>query len=760
MEKKIGKKIRLSFKKGLRRKLLKLNLKKYIDVKDLSFISILFLFIVILTVVYPGLFAIPKIILKCFAIDNWVYTGFTWNLPGHLKLFPETYPGTRLPYIFPGYLLVMLLGPVIGGYILKASFFLIAALSLFYYSKLFQSFSISVLTVVFAICVPYVLLLSSWDYPCFAGLTYAALCLCLIEYGIKPEGNHICCFLAGATAVFLLFTNLILAAFFFPGFTAYVLCRNGRNVFKAWNCILCCIIGGLLATVLLCISNFCMGGLFLFFTPSLDAAMSIAQNVSRPPWKFNQVLLILPYLGFVLAASTLFFEMKHRSYNSIRLSYSVFILVSYIMLGYEYIKYRIYPAEIYVNYYILFSVISIFIFLFNTPAPEKAKRENWIHGLFIGFSLFIFFISVNFWDISFLNVSFFLQFATAFLLCVAARIITRPDVKLLLLAVLFIFVALNTIKPIKKENFNASEYLREYQYLYNKVYEYSKNKPPLFWWDGTISKDLRIPIKKPASSLFDEGADSENKDIKILAYTITSFFLWEYSLLSYEFPTIRNQSLKNGLLERMMDKRKLFIILPENEDINPGLDSLKENNIHPKILHEEKRSFCGSAYKFYIIEKKEDVHSDINEKQNLLKLDSATDVLRKLECNRYNISRFLSVLSKPYKEKSSEIIKYIPFSGKDHITTEFFTVPEDCNYIVVKFRYPENSGFSNLRIFIQSESYELIKEIQSEEDKTVFYSAISVKPSKDKKIRLVFSGKAMHYAILPSSIIISAAIKK
>jgi hypothetical protein len=70
-------------------------------------------------------------------IDPWVYYGYFWDYPLYTThLFADTYYGTRLPWILPGYVTVHLFPPMIGTFVFVLGVFYTAVYSFYFFITL------------------------------------------------------------------------------------------------------------------------------------------------------------------------------------------------------------------------------------------------------------------------------------------------------------------------------------------------------------------------------------------------------------------------------------------------------------------------------------------------------------------------------------------------------------------------------------------------------------------------------------------------
>lgn len=245
-------------------------------------------------------------------IDPWVYLGFFLDLPGHLKAFPGTYYGSRLSWILPGYVVYRIFPPVIAAYVLHLGVFYAALLSLYFTLKQAVSQRAALLSAVLMGTYGYFLWAVRWDYVDGIGMAYFLLTTLAMTYASKSERSWVCLVLGGAFYAAMIYSQLFLVAFTPVLLLYYVAAtyKTGRHSF--WLDALSFGFGYLALTTLLGTINYIIGGDFLFFLPSTRVAMEL---LGKPnPWKqpfqtwwYRATWLILP--GFVFFSSLAFLSL-------------------------------------------------------------------------------------------------------------------------------------------------------------------------------------------------------------------------------------------------------------------------------------------------------------------------------------------------------------------------------------------------------------------------------------------------------------------
>ena len=240
-------------------------------------------------------------------VDGWYYFGSFQHFPRFQNLLPN-YPGERITWIAPGYLLVHLLGQVGGVVVLHWCVFLAALYLLHGILRRLTDTRTAFICAVLLGCHPYFIRSNGWDYS--EGLAMALLLLSLslaIDTPTAPRRPGIYVFLSGV-AWFALVYTYVAWLMFTPAYF-YVLVRSAapgrslwRTVVRIGWLVLC---GALAATSAAWGAYRLLGGKGFFFSATVSAAIGMTRLQNNPwidaKWYASPAWLVFPALAACLA---------------------------------------------------------------------------------------------------------------------------------------------------------------------------------------------------------------------------------------------------------------------------------------------------------------------------------------------------------------------------------------------------------------------------------------------------------------------------
>ncbi len=247
-------------------------------------------------------------------LDAWIYHGFFTHLVEYKSnLFQNTYYGSRMSWILPGYVVNHLFTPVPANYVLHLAVYYTGALSLYYILNCFYNRYTALLGCLAFTCYPHVWSAIGTDYVDGPGLAYYLLALAFMTNAIRTDRPQVPLTAAGAAFAATVYTNLTWLPFA-PLLVAYYLyLRRPETLSAARHQLLesarCLAVGGLVVTAGLCIANYAIDGRFWFYAPSVQWAMG---NGGKPnPSKAASYEWIgsahwLLYIGIALATTLLY----------------------------------------------------------------------------------------------------------------------------------------------------------------------------------------------------------------------------------------------------------------------------------------------------------------------------------------------------------------------------------------------------------------------------------------------------------------------
>lgn len=276
-------------------------------------------------------------------IDDWVYYGFFRHLPSYASsLFPDTYYGSRLGWILPGYLAYHVFEPRVATLVLHLTFFTLAVGSLYVIVRRMAGSSSALFTALtFGLYLPTIRTHGSdlVDSPVTA---YALVAIALGMHGVE-RAKRWAIFVSGVAVGAMLNSN-VGTAFLVP---SIVVCFAPLQR-EAWlsqpvrrQAITWC--AGILAcTAALSIASHLAGGRWAFFMASvtwLAANASYSSGVTGVAWLPTAPWVFLP-LSTVIAAAVVWFRSRRhlrteqvRSIAALFLSSAAFALWDFVGPG-------------------------------------------------------------------------------------------------------------------------------------------------------------------------------------------------------------------------------------------------------------------------------------------------------------------------------------------------------------------------------------------------------------------------------------------
>jgi hypothetical protein len=213
-------------------------------------------------------------------IDSWIYYGYFYHLSDFLKAYPDTYFGSRLAWILPGYLLHQTLPPLAANYALRIGLYWVT-LGAFYGTtmRLWGRKPALLGSLLMGSYLPFMAALG-WNYIDGAGIAYTTLTLYCLTYAAQEKNAWMAWLGAGMTFGLALHTNLFLAVLA-PPLALYSLGLNALAARYSWLKIICFVaLGALLVTVFLGLLTYAINGNLWFFMPSVRYSQASAEEAA------------------------------------------------------------------------------------------------------------------------------------------------------------------------------------------------------------------------------------------------------------------------------------------------------------------------------------------------------------------------------------------------------------------------------------------------------------------------------------------------
>lgn len=222
------------------------------------------------------------------SIDPWVYHGYFRNLQEYKTVFfQDTYYGSRLSWILPGYAIYKFLPPMAANYALHLGLWYSATFALYYTLKTTASRQVGLIAAVFLGSYSYFLQPVGSDYVDGPANVYLLVCFAFLTAAARNQRNTIKLILAGAAFAAVIHTNLF-TVIFAPVVMLYFALLSHRAVGRRTIAVGLAslgwfLVGSALLTALLGCANMLIEGNFQFYQPSIHF---VRVTIGKPnPWK-------------------------------------------------------------------------------------------------------------------------------------------------------------------------------------------------------------------------------------------------------------------------------------------------------------------------------------------------------------------------------------------------------------------------------------------------------------------------------------------
>ena len=326
-------------------------------------------------------------------IDPWVYYGFFRNLVNFKRiLFRNTYYGSRLTWILPGFVVNQCLPPLAANYVLHLGVHCTAMCALYFTLKLITNRGTALLATMAFGFYPYLWHATGWDYVDGIGIAYYLLCTFFLTAAcFSNRLVPLKLTLAGAAFAGLVFSNIVWVIFT-PFFGAYYLfCDKSQRRLpsKLGTLVMWTALGAFIVTIVLCGIHYLVAGSLWFYAPSLNYAIG---NVGKPNrWKYASYAWAKNAPWLFLPAFTLTFELvfwivvwfRSAQPSKLRIVLSLNAILSILLLvGMEMCGFPILQLSYYASYLIPVMFLALGSDLFSIS--ERAVGEVlWVVALAI-----------------------------------------------------------------------------------------------------------------------------------------------------------------------------------------------------------------------------------------------------------------------------------------------------------------------------------------------------------------------------------------
>ncbi len=219
-------------------------------------------------------------------IDPWVYTGFFLSFPSFVHMFPDTYYGSRLSVLLPGFLAHRMFSPVLASHVLHITEFCVLLLATYGLVRT----GVNRVTALLVTCVmawnPIVISALSWDYVDGFGIVCVVTALWCLEQSARAHAGWKWGGIgAGITVACMITANLFLVTMVpVLGFFLYLRAGVDHRHRLVWVVLLGT------ASILVILACFgtvsvAVGETFWFLWPQLRIAQTL--TAARNPWQLT-----------------------------------------------------------------------------------------------------------------------------------------------------------------------------------------------------------------------------------------------------------------------------------------------------------------------------------------------------------------------------------------------------------------------------------------------------------------------------------------
>ena len=315
-------------------------------------------------------------------IDSWFYLGFFRNLAEFKRsLFVNTYYGSRLSWILPGYLIHSCFPPVAANCVLHLTVHSVATFSLFSTLRLTAGVRSAFLTTMVFCVNPWLWCATGSDYVDGAGIAYCLLSTALLTgAAVRPPRNWSLAW-AGAALAGSIYTNLFWIALA-PLLPLYyvALAWTWRRTPPIRSLVAFCLWAGsgfLLVSAVLGGINYLLDGHFWFYAASLQTARQFTSAKNpwfQPVWHDHQIGSWLWFGAIAVITAILLLPFRARKEaggpNAAALLFSVQLLLAAAIMGYTQQRGT---AVLGISYYASYLFPFVFLTIGSSywPASEK-----------------------------------------------------------------------------------------------------------------------------------------------------------------------------------------------------------------------------------------------------------------------------------------------------------------------------------------------------------------------------------------------------
>jgi len=276
----------------------------------------------------------PNWFFSNYGLDAWLYHGYFRSLPAYLQTFPDTYYGSRLSVLIPGWICYSLFPATAANILLHVGQFYVCTFSLYFTVKEVAHRTAALLTTILMASHICFLRAVGWDYVDGFGVTYCLLTCALLTRGTRGTRWWLWVSCGGAAATALVIANLaygLLVPFLVVGYAVLNSERARHSLPKSALSFA----GGAVALMgALGTFNYVVAGRFFFFLGTTDWLAGFLRTNKANPWKLpltewlpGAYWLYVP--ACCLAIATLVLLLRYRRQSR----FTNYVLLQFILLS-------------------------------------------------------------------------------------------------------------------------------------------------------------------------------------------------------------------------------------------------------------------------------------------------------------------------------------------------------------------------------------------------------------------------------------------
>jgi len=511
-------------------------------------------------------------------IDPWIYYGYFWDYPLYARhFFPDTYYGTRLPWILPGYLVIHLMPYLVGTFIFFVSVYYITVFSFYLLITRLFNRHIGLFAALLLGTDYYFLRAVSWYYVDGGVLVYLILTLLFLVLTCQTTGRQYP-FLAGWAATSMVLCHFLSGALL-PGLSVYLVyaAKNTpqwKN--KASRVILLVLAGGVCCLGFLDLINLIVTGDLLFFMPQLRVLLGVSQISASYDLQFSHWgpiarWCIIPLLSVLSGAlMVLTYIRAPRTFQGVQTVAlfsslgTVLLLIPLQAAGLLYLAYSYYTG--------FFAPLCCL--LIGGALYVVTSRKPLAAYLIAPFMLFAYVLrSWTKYDISALFR--YAQWPRAWVYS-ALAVITGQKIAaaagyLALAVAILLTVAVLLPLPWKGWRLRSSLFLIGLAACTMIVGENGWYGPRNLW---ELRQDAYLRIRSLANGRLPRlwySANSSKYSLSIIYRNLGSTFLWQYSVVNEDFPSLAKSDF------RSLQAGDLLVILCDTQEVRDEVSKSLEN---------------------------------------------------------------------------------------------------------------------------------------------------------------------------------------